>query len=53
MLVVQASEVVAHGRPRDVLAMIERFLTWQDEAIAASEVEIDGQWYTPAWLYEG
>jgi hypothetical protein len=52
MIVVEASRIVSHGRPRDVLAHIGGWLDWQDWAIAYLEVEIDGVWYVPAWVYE-
>lgn len=51
MIVVDAPSVVAHGRPADVLRKIEEFLTWQDEAERALAVEVDGEWYVPAWIY--
>jgi hypothetical protein len=53
MIVVEASQIVTHGRPRDVLAHVERWLAWQDGVIAYLQVEIDGVWYVPAWVFEG
>jgi hypothetical protein len=53
MIVVEASQIVTHGRPRDVLAHVERWLAWQDHAILMLAVEVDGDWYVPAWVFEG
>jgi hypothetical protein len=52
-VIVDASECVHHGRPRDVLRKIEEFLAFQDQALAELCVEIDGQLYHPAWVFEG
>jgi hypothetical protein len=53
MIVVEAPFHQNHGRPRDVLRYIEEFLSWQDHAILTLAVEVDGDWYVPAWVFEG
>lgn len=47
----QAPEFISRG-PRDVLRYIEEFLAWQDAAVLALNVQVDGEWYVPAWIFD-